>query len=342
MKFPFSSSSSISFSDTHVRFVRFKRSWNEVSLKDFEGYELTRGIIEGGKIKDDEQLVKILKNLKKRQGIKSVRVSLPEDETHLFIMNIERKRIGRMHYRNLRKFVQFSFKKYTNIPKEDVVFEIKILSKNEKFFEIQVALMDRKVLARYFNIFKKAGITVKSFEPEGVSLMHSLVAKKDKRALMIVNVEYSRAGVFVVYGNAILFTSTIDFGDKSIFDMFEEKIEKNSFVLTKNMVVANTASGAFSGFHLLKEEISKYFLYWHTRGGEEGKERPAIKEIILCGEGAKISGLSEYLAVSLKTPVSLANVWVNVLDPSKEIPSLTYTESLSFAQPIGASIREFK
>ena len=68
-----------------------------------------------------------------------------------------------------------------------------------------------------------------------------------------------------------------------------------------------------------------------------------VEKILLCGGGANLKGLANFLALELKSPVELGNPWINILpEPLKEIPELPYEKSLSYTSTLGLALRGIK
>ena len=94
------------------------------------------------------------------------------------------------------------------------------------------------------------------------------------------------------------------------------------------------------------KDLKKYIDYYQTHIGHEhfaNKDSKSIKEILLCGGGANLKGLTDILSLELQLPVSTGNPWVNILpQPLKEIPELPYDKSLSYTTALGLALRGFK
>ena len=91
---------------------------------------------------------------------------------------------------------------------------------------------------------------------------------------------------------------------------------------------------------VLRDEINKHFIYWHTHPDENGNARPTIEEIVLVGGGSNLSGLPDYLSASLRVKTSVANIWTNVSLPAGGIPELSRGESVGYATAVGLSLHE--
>jgi Tfp pilus assembly PilM family ATPase len=90
---------------------------------------------------------------------------------------------------------------------------------------------------------------------------------------------------------------------------------------------------------VLRDEVNRNFLYWHTHPDEHGKTRPAVESVYLVGGDANLSGLSDYLTSSLRVKTTVADVWVNAGLPAGEIPEISKMSSLGYATALGLALR---
>ena len=91
----------------------------------------------------------------------------------------------------------------------------------------------------------------------------------------------------------------------------------------------------------LVEQIKKHVNYYqnHTIDKKNGK----LKKILLCGKGTNLKKMTDFLSFELKIPVELGNPWVNILpSPLKELPGLSFEESLGYSTALGLALRGIK
>ena len=86
----------------------------------------------------------------------------------------------------------------------------------------------------------------------------------------------------------------------------------------------------------------QHFGYWCIYLGFATKIYIAekIDKIILCGGGANLAGLPEYLSFGVKIPAELANVWGNTISFEKTIPEIPFRKSLSYATAVGLAMEK--
>lgn len=333
-------------SDESIKYIELVKVKGGVRMNRYKEKKIPEGIIESGKIKDSKGMKDILISLREEEGIKSVRVSLPEEQVYLFNLRLEK--VG---LENIREEIELSLEEYIPIPPQDAIFDYEILSEDEKSLKLQIAAIPKNVIDEYLSVFKGSKISVKSFELEAQAIARCVIKKGDLNTYMIVDFGKKRTGIFIVSNGLVIFTSTLDVGGTMLTKMIEknfkisfEEAEKKKieFGLKRNPANAEIFSVLLNGVSILRDEIVKHFTYWNTHKDEEGKDRPLIKKVILCGGDSNLIGIADYFSVSMKTSVEIANIWINVEDTEKYIPDMSFDQSLTFASALGLALGDFE
>jgi len=285
-------------------------------------------------------------SLKKEVGFKSVRVSLLEEQIYLFKLHLEKGEIT-----NVRESIELSLEEHVPISAEDAIFDYELLDEDAKGLELQVATVPTNVIETYLEIFQNSEILVKSFELEAQVISRAVIKSDDMETYMIVDFGAKRTGIFIVSRGVVMFTSTIDLGGTKLSDViaknfkvsFEEAEKmKHEYGLQRNTENKEIFSLILNNVSILRDEIVKHFLYWHTHKDEQNKNNPPIRKIILCGGDSNLIGLSDYLSVSIKTRVEMANVWVNIVNTENDVPDINFKQALSFAAALGLALGDFE
>jgi type IV pilus assembly protein PilM len=336
----------LDISDESIKFVELIKTGNSIKVNRYGEKKIPSGIIESGKIKDPKKMEEILISLRNEEGLKSVRVSLPEEQVYLFNLKLEK-----LGLENVREAIELSLEEYIPISAQDTIFDYELLSEDEQSLKLQVAAIPKNVIEEYLSIFKNSKISAKSFELEAQAIVRAVIKKGDLETYMIVDFGKKRTGIFIVSGGIVIFTSTLEMGgglltniiEKNLKISFEEaEKKKKECGLKRDASNPEVSTILLNGVSVLRDEIVKHFLYWHTHKDEEGKDRPPIKKIILCGGDSNLIGLSEYFSVSTKTRVEMADVWINIGDTGKYIPEINFNQSLAFATTLGLALRDFE
>lgn len=335
----------LDISDESIRYVELKATKNGIRLGRYGEKKIPKGILESGKIKDEERLMNVLKELKKEVKIRSVRVSIPEEQIYLFKVYLAKQDL-----KNIRESIELVLEEHIPIPALDVNFDYDIIAEDNENLEVQVVAASKETIESYLSIFKNCDISVQSFEIEAQAIARSVIANKDKDTYMIVDFGENRTGIFIVSNGIVMFTSTLDVSGNMLNSMIEKNFKvkneeaekmKQLYGLQRNIGNQEIFSVILNSVSVLRDEIVKHFLYWSTHKDEKGKMNMPIKKIILCGGGANLIGLLEYFSVSIKTTVEIADVWVNISEKGDYIPEINFKQSLSYASAIGLALGDF-
>jgi len=336
----------LDISDKSLKFVELVPSRNGIRLGRYGERKIPPGIIESGKIKDPKQLEKLLLTLRKEEGIRFVRVSLPEEQVYLFQLQLEKKGL-----KNIREGIELALEEHVPIPAQDSIFDYEILREDEHKLELQVAAIPQNVIENYMLVFRDSMISVQSFELEAQAIARVVVPKGDLDTYMIVDFGQTRTGIFIVSHGVTVFTSTLNLGGQMLNDMIcknfnitAEEAEKMKwdYGLERNTDNKEIFSVLLNGVSVLRDEILKHFLYWQTHKDEEGRDRTPIKKIILTGGDANLIGLAEYFSISTRSKVELGNVWTNISNTNKYTPEIAFNRSLTFAAALGLALGDFE
>ncbi|MDO8659130.1 MAG: pilus assembly protein PilM [Candidatus Parcubacteria bacterium] len=341
-KFLLTPSFGLDISDESLKFIELIHTRHGIRVGRHGERSIPQGIVEAGKIKDPKKMEAILFALRKEEGLESVRVSLLEEQVYLFKLHLDKKGLV-----SIRESIELALEEYVPISAGEAVFDYEVLKEDEQGIELQVATIPKNVIESYLSIFKNSKISVQSFELEPQAIYRAVVQKGDMDTYMIVDFGERRTGIFIVSRGVVMFTSTLDVGGVMLNDMiaknfnvnYQEAEEmKRKFGLQRNTQNREIFSVLLNSVSILRDELVKHFIYWHTHKDEEGKNNPSIKKIILCGGDSNLIGLADYLSVSMKTKVEIANVWVNILNTKEYVPDITFKRALSFAAALGLAL----
>lgn len=335
----------VDISDESIKYVELLTTRQGVRLGKFGEKKIPHGTIESGKIKDEKKIEEIISDIKKETGMKSVRVSMPEEQIYLFKIYLPT-----VDLKNIRDAIDLVLEDHIPIPAPEVNFDYEILSQDKDNIEVQVVAASKDVIESYLAVFKDCNITVQSFEIEAQAISRALVKKGDPDTYMIVDFGEKRTGIFIVSRGIVMFTSTLDVSGDMLNNMimknfkvsFEEAEKmKQKYGLERNVDNQEIFSVLLNSVSVLRDEIVKHFLYWNTHKDDKGKENPLIKKIILCGGGANLIGLADYFSVSLKTTVDIANLWLNLEENNTYVPEINFKQSLSYVSAVGLALGDF-
>lgn len=335
----------LDISDQSLKFVQLLPTKDGIRVGHFGQRKIPAGIIEKGKIKNLVRLEEMLLALSKEEKIKFVRVSLPEEQVYLFPL-----RLPKTGLKNLREGIELALEEHVPISAKEAVFDYDLVHEDDNNLEVQVAATVSTTIENYLSVFRHCYISVQSLELEAQAIARAVIKKGDKDTYLIVDFGQTRTGIFIVSRGTVVFTSTLDIGGGSLnlaiqksFNVSPEEAEKmkEEYGLRRNAPNKEIFPVLLNSASVLRDEIVKHFLYWNTHKDEENQDRPPIKKIILCGGDSNLIGLADYISISMKMEVEMANVWVNIADTGRHVPKISFRESMSFAAAIGLALGDF-
>jgi type IV pilus assembly protein PilM len=335
----------LDISDESIKFVEFVYVNNVIKLGRYGERKIPVGVIESGKIKDLKKIEEILVSLKKDEKIKSVRVSLPEEQMYLFEFYLEKAELE-----NIRESIELCLEEYIPLSAQDAVFDYEILREDGKGFDIQVSATPKNIIDDYLSVFRNSGIRVESLELEAQAIARAVIKKNDLDTYMIVDFGEKRTGIFIVSKGVVMFTSTLDVGGTLLTSMIQKSFKisfeeaekmKREYGLERNSINKELFSVILNSVSILRDEIVKHFTYWHTHTDGDVEHQP-IRKIILCGGDSNLIGLLDYLSVSTKNVVNMADVWINIINMEKYVPEIKFEQSLTYAGAIGLALGDFE
>lgn len=313
-------------------------------LGRFGQEKIPAGVIVSGKIERREELIKILKDLVRREHLHFVRVSLPEEQMYLFTVSLPR-----MKKEEIRNTILLQLEEHIPLQAIDTTFDYDIVSEDGQNIVIEVLAVSTEMIENYLSVFKESGLMPLSFELEAQAIARAVIPRGDKSTAMIVDFGEARTGASIARNGRVFFTTTLDIGGSNLtsmiaknFSLSLEKAEemKRSYNLRNNSNVNDIFPAILNGLSVLRDELNKQNSYWKTHD-EEGLKHEDISRIVLCGGEANLAGLVDYLSSSMGIKAENANTWVNVSNMTTSVPDMSYDESFGYTTVIGLCLADY-
>jgi type IV pilus assembly protein PilM len=343
----------IDLSDLSIKIANLKKSGDEFALSSFSRQEIPEGAIDQGEIKKEEVLISVIK-----EAVKNIKgeplktkyciVSLPE--TVSFVQMVK---MPSMTPEELTEAIKWELEAHIPLSREEIYYDWQIIEhlptesagQPVDHLDVLIGVLPKKTVDPYLEVLKKAGLKPFIFEIESVATARALIKNGVAPApLMIVDFGAKRTGLLIFSGRTIFFTTSLPISNVSLVDSLSKKLnisrEKARQIKFKvGLDLGRRESDVFETFqpsmNELVEKIQSYIDFYqeHVDSGNE------ISRILLCGGGANLAGLPEFLAANLKMPVEIGNPWVNIFEEPKEIPGLPPSEALAYTTALGLALR---
>jgi len=340
----------LDISEGSLKIVQLAQAGRGFRLSSFGQASIPRGVIEGSKVSQVKQLGQIIKKaLKEVKGerikTKYVVASLPEEKSFLDVIEVPL-----LEGEELDSAVRFEAGSHIPMSTDEVYFDFELVPshKREKRQEVLIAATPKEIADSYSAAIRASGLRPKVMEIECLSIVRAIVDKKTQESsFLIIDFGETRTSFIIFLSNTLRFTSTIPISSRSLTKAISDKLGislagaekiKRKEGLTGDKKIFNAMLPAFSG---LAEQIASHLKYYRShQGGRAGGGSQSLEKILLCGGGANLKGLPDFLAKELSLTVQLADPWLNILSrPIKEVPLLSFKQSLGYTTALGLALR---
>lgn len=342
----------IDLSDLSIKIVDLKRKGKgDFLLSAFGRSEIQPGLIENGEIKQEEALIEVIKkSLREIKGEplhKYCFASLPE--TVAFVRLLQ---LPLMEKSEVAEAIKWEIEVNVPLSRSEIYYDWQVLpplaGTSPQYLDVLVGVLPKKTVDPYLNVFKKAGLKPISFEIESIALSRALI--KDARAgnaQLIIDFGAQRTSIAIFSGQAVCFTSSFSISNHSLVAAISEKMgldfeKAKQIKIEKGLNPQTEENPAFVAMREPLQElagkIKGYINFFEEHSAAQFKA--VISKAILCGGGANLTGLVEFLAKELKMEIEIGNPWVNVLKNPRvaSINGLSFNDSLSFTTAIGLAL----
>lgn len=333
----------LDISDASMRFVELVEKRKGFEIGRFGERSIPRGIIESGEVKKPADLRAILRDIKKKDNLEFVSVSLPEEKAYLFDL-----KLPAMKYSEMRGAIELLLEDHVPLKAEEVLFDYDITSETETSIHVSVSVVPRALADGYLEAFSGSGINPVAFEIEAQSVARAVIPESNKHTFMIIDFGMTRSGITIVSGGVVGFTSTILVGGNSLTEAIAKNMKvsyeeaekiKRERGISGSTSDENISLALMSAISILRDEVTRHQSYWQTHNDEFGEKHSEVQKVYLCGGDSNLAGFAEYLAEGLSVPVELSNTLVNVNTLDEYVPEISFSDSLRYATAIGLALR---
>jgi type IV pilus assembly protein PilM len=360
----------LDISDLSLKIVNLKKKKGSFKLVSFSEKEIPKGIIDSGEIKDEDSLAKIIKSsLKEIKGEKIktnyVVCSLPEEKSYLQVIQMPK-----MKQEEIENAVNFEAENYIPLPIEDVYLGFQTInpfSGKLDHTDVLIGATPKNIVDPYISVLKKSGLKPLALEIESLSIARSVI--KDEAVpypVLLIDLGATRTSFIIFSGYSIRFTSSIPTSSQDITMALAaalktdlpkaEDIKRKYGIMGQPKVLLKEKTGDFKFEKEIQEDqrflelvrpvlndliwkIKTYIDYYQAHFGNDHlpSNNKNIEKIVLCGGGANLKGLPEFLTRELKIKTEVGSPLVNIPGCC---PTLSIEKSLGFSTALGLAMRK--
>jgi len=348
----------IDLNDSSIKVIKLEKKGTQFFMVSHNELKVKSGVIKGGVITDQESLVKIIQaacgSVKgKKLATKYVMLSLPEERSFSQII-----RLPNMKHQELVKAVPFEAENYIPLSIDKVYLDFEVITPHKEVagnshLDVLVNVMPKYIVDSYVACFKAADLVPYALEIESQSVVRALTKHgESQKPMVLIDFGGDSTSLIIFSGDALRFTASVPFSSKQLtaaiadelkikFGKAEELKTKNGLVDKKSKEGKETAKAMIRLLTDFADKIKKYISFYHGHSSHDYfPSDDNIEKIVLCGGGANLKGLPEFLSQILNVPVELGNPFLNIIPCDKGLKCpITHESALSFTTAIGLALR---
>lgn len=303
-----------------VKLIEVEISGNKKTITAAQSIQTPAGGIQSDSSVDLKKLseaIKVCVDAAKVSG-KSANISLTEAQVVTRLIEMPN-----LTDKELAAAINWEAEQYVPLPLKDVNLQYKVVSKADvnipgSKMEILLVAAPKRVIEKYVNVVRDAGLGVNAVETESAALARALTTSVDM-ANIIVSLGALSTEIIITKGSDVLLTHSVATGGVNLtravmaeFNLPQAQAEeyKQAYGILEDKLSGKVAAVIKPVLEIIISEISKSSEFVKTKF-----VGTTISRIIICGGGSFLPGLSRFLTERTNLEVSLGDAWA---DFSKE------------------------
>jgi len=269
-------------------------------------------------------------------------VNLALQESEVFTRIIKTPKLSEAE---LASSIQYEAEQYIPMALSEVELYHQILPQNmaldEKTIQVLLIAVPKQRVEEITSILDKAELLPHSIETEMFALKR--LYGNDKKIQILLSFGHKTTDMMVLKQNAPLFTHSISIGALSLtkklmndLNLAPEQAEayKRTYGLKKELIEGKVAEVLFPAIDEIIVQINKALIFLQ----QQGLNRQA-DEVIICGGGSLLPGLSAYLASKLNLEVSVGDPFKNFIKDERFKKLVTSEVNPQWSTAVGLAIK---
>ncbi len=349
----------LDISEFSLKATRLYARGGDIYLGSAKRFSVPKGAIAKGRIQNKETVAASIKEIlekvqdKLHHKERLVNLVLPDTATFVKLIEVEssesntNSQIAEVINKELGYHIPYSL--------DDVYLDWQIIEKHKGHIEVLAGVCPREIVEEYSSIIHLAGFVPKTLEIECLPITRAIFPIHQKKSknlanknIIVVDLGEERSSIIFyrekMYSgfDSIEFSVSIPFSGKDIDALIQEKLHLSPVQATTvkfrlgieeheqyNDMLKKALEPLLNGLiGRLRESIEFHETHFHGA---------VINSIVLCGGGANLRGLCEYITNALGIAARQADPLINI----KNKKYITAPEALGFCTAIGLGLKDF-
>ena len=344
----------IDVNDFSLKIIKLKKSLKGFDVVSFNNYPLKPGIVKEGIILDKSALVKAITSAclsvkGQKLQTKYAVVSLPEEKSFSRVIQMPK-----MAKEDLVSAVPFEAENYIPIAIDKVYLDFQEIESSKHHgghCDLLINVLPKSIIDPYVYCFKQAGLVPLALEVESQSIARALLKNGSSDSpLIILDLGQDSTGFSIFSGNSIRFTCSLPGFSRQLTQAISDKLGVGFSRAEDLKVKYGLSQKAGNKYNIekiiqpmLRElivQIKKYIEFYQSHSSfEYFSSDTKIEKMILCGGGANLKNLPDFLSKNLGMSVEIGNPFINNIYQKKSAVRISNQDALSLATALGLALR---
>jgi type IV pilus assembly protein PilM len=286
-----------------IQLCELKKSGSRISVSGYISEEIKERILDRDRIKNKAALATIIKEAchnAKPHSIKAKKIIAALPETFVFSRTVQ---IPKMTPKELGTAVPNEAAQFLPIPLNDVYIDYQVLitHPDEPLMDILMAATPKRLVDDYVEMAKAAGLELAALETKPIAVGRAIIPEKSEIGIAIAHIGTEITRISIWDKGEIRLVTTVAKGKNHIMENISAS-DPRAATPDKAKIDGSNQSEISLAMSPIIDELVEAIRYHQNRGYKP----TAIKEIYLCGSGARIKGMDKFFSDEVKIPAKVA------------------------------------
>jgi len=283
-----------------IKLVSVSQNKGQISLIGAIEVPLTERILEKDHFKNKEKTATLIKDACKKaqpSPINTRKIVSALPETFVFSKTIQMPKMSQEDY---AKSIPMEAAQYLPIPVADVYldFQVMIIHPDEPLVDILLVAAPKKLVDEYVEVTKMAGLELSALETKPIAVGRAVAISAPLKGACVIEIGTEITRLSIWDNNNLRLSTSVPLGKNQIVGSLGHEYNKSATIANSVATSALLAP--------LPQEILNSIKYHNSRDYHPSP----IQNIYLCGSGAKIAGIAEYIqkSTNIGTQIIVPNI----------------------------------